>query len=241
MSHSDFLIEKALAEPVKVLDHGYVRMVDFMGDDLSVVRAARVSYDAAWRTGVDEGSDARLINYLWKNHHTTPFEAVVFTFEIKAPIFVLRQWHRHRTWTYNELSARYKELPEEFYVPSPENIGVQSKDNKQCRDGIGGTNGIQDMLIPSMIDLSCRAAFETYKALLEKGVPRELARSVLPVSTYSHMFATVNLLNLLKFLTLRCHSHAQYEIRVYAEAMRDLIRHVVPISAMAWEGTFNGG
>jgi thymidylate synthase (FAD) len=118
---------------VNVLDHGFVRLVDSMGDDVSIVRAARVSYDAAWRAGEDQGSDTRLINYLWKNHHTSPFEAVTFTFEVKAPIFVFRQWHRHRTWSFNELSARYRELPEEFYVPDPALIGEQAKDNKQAR------------------------------------------------------------------------------------------------------------
>ena len=102
---------------MKVLDHGYVRLVDHMGSDLSVVRAARVSYDADWRTGEDEGKDAKLIHYLMKNHHTSPFESVTFTFEVKAPIFVFRQWHRHRTWAFNEVSARYSKLPEEFYVP----------------------------------------------------------------------------------------------------------------------------
>lgn len=214
-----------------VLDHGFVRLVDSMGSDLSVVRAARVSYDAAWRAGEDEGGDARLIRYLWKNRHTTPFEAATFTFEVKAPIFVLRQWHRHRTWSYNELSARYRELPEEFYVPKPEDVGVQSKANRQGRD----TSEPRDMLVPSTIDHSCRAAFKSYRTLLEHDVPRELARSVLPVATYSHMFATVNLLNLLRFLTLRCDSHAQYEIRIYADAMRELVRAVVPTCVAAWE------
>ena len=216
---------------INVLDHGFVRLVDHMGDDLSVVRAARVSYNAAWRAGEDEKSDGRLINYLWRHHHTTPFEAVTFTFEIKAPIFVLRQWHRHRTWSYNELSARYRELSEEFYVPAPDKIGVQSKTNKQARD----LTETRDALVPPMINHSCRAAFEVYRSLLAQDVPRELARSVLPVATYSHMFATVDLLNLLKFLTLRCDVHAQYEIRVYADAMRDLVREVVPISIKAWE------
>jgi thymidylate synthase (FAD) len=107
-----------LPKKIDLLDHGFVRLVDSMGGDLSVVRAARVSYDAEWRAGEDEGSDKRLINYLWKHAHTSPFEAVSLTFEVKAPIFVFRQWHRHRTWSYNELSARYRELPEEFYVPS---------------------------------------------------------------------------------------------------------------------------
>jgi thymidylate synthase (FAD) len=119
------------SDRLAVLDHGFVRRVDSMGSDISIVRAARVSYDAAWRAGENEGSDARLIRYLWRNKHTSPFEAVEFQFEVKAPIFVFRQWHRHRTWSFNELSGRYKELPEEFYLPSPENVGTQSKDNKQ--------------------------------------------------------------------------------------------------------------
>lgn len=216
---------------VQLLDHGFIRLVESMGTDLSVVRAARVSYDAAWRAGEDQGSDNRLINYLWKNKHTSPFEAVTFTFEVKAPIFVFRQWHRHRTWSFNELSARYRELPEEFYVPKPEHIGVQSKDNKQMRD----INNSGDPVVAGMIKLACEGAFGIYRDLLIRGVPRELARSVLPVATYSHMFATVNLLNLFKFMTLRCHEHAQYEIRVYAEAMRDLIRSLVPVSIKAWE------
>lgn len=224
----------------KVLDHGYVRLADAMGNDLSVVRAARVSYDAAWRAGENEGSDHRLINYLWKHKHTTPFEAVTFTWEVKAPIFVLRQWHRHRTWSYNELSARYRELPEEFYVPDPGNVGFQSTNNKQGREvpGIGapgsalaGTRSAET----GWIRLHAKQSFALYRTLLEKGWPRELARSVLPVNTYSHMFATVNLLNLLKFLTLRCDSHAQYEIRVYADAMRDLARTVAPVCIEAWE------
>lgn len=216
---------------IDVLDHGYVRLVDHMGGDLSVVRAARVSYDAAWRAGESEGSDARLINYLWKNNHTTPFEAVTLTFEVYAPIFVFRQWHRHRTWSFNELSGRYRELPEVFYVPKPEMIGVQSKNNKQARDlGTPADEGSA-----AIIREACEGSFNAYRQLLERGVPRELARSVLPVTTYSHMFATVDLLNLMKFFSLRCDGHAQYEIRVYADAMRDLARSVAPVSIGAWE------
>jgi thymidylate synthase (FAD) len=105
---------------IEVLDHGFVRLVDYMGSDLSIVRAARVSYDAAWRAGEDAGSDARLIHYLWKHRHTTPFEAVEFQFEVKAPIFVLRQWHRHRVWSFNELSARYRELLKEILHTRPQ-------------------------------------------------------------------------------------------------------------------------
>lgn len=224
-------------ESIQLLDHGFVRLVDSMGGDLSVVRAARVSYDAAWRAGEDEGSDARLIRYLWKNHHTTPFESVQFTFEVKAPIFVFRQWHRHRTWSYNELSARYRELPEEFYVPSPEAIGVQSASSKQAREMVeideDRKRVIEDQI--QSYKATAERAFQCYRNRLEDGWPKELARSVLPVSTYSHMFATTNLLNLLKFLTLRIHPHAQYEIRVYAEAMRELIRPIVPVCVAAWE------
>jgi thymidylate synthase (FAD) len=219
-----------MSDIVKVLDHGFVRLVDSMGSDLSIARAARVSYDAAWRAGEDQGSDRRLINYLWKNRHTTPFEAVTLTFEVKAPIFVFRQWHRHRTFSYNELSARYRELPEEIYMPD---FRAQSKDNKQGSDGAIGED--EAAVLRDTFRDSYRTAFDAYRAALQHGVAREIARSVLPVATYSHMFCTVNLLNLLKFLTLRCDAHAQYEIRVYAEAMRDLIRPIVPVTVEAWE------
>lgn len=222
-------------QQIECLDHGFVRLVDFMGGDLSVVRAARVSYDAAWRAGEDQGSDHRLINYLWKNAHTSPFEAVTFTFEVKAPIFVFRQWHRHRTWSYNELSARYRELPEEFYVPDPAKIGKQSDSHKQMREFGAEFCEAEQTETVAHIREACERSFMSYRFLLEKGVPRELARSVLPVATYSHMFATVNMLNLFRLLTLRTHEHAQYEIRVYAEAMRELARIVAPVSVGAWE------
>lgn len=214
-----------------VLDHGYVRLIDVMGGDLSVVRAARVSYDAAWRAGEDAGSDAKLIRYLWKNHHTSPFEAVTFTFEVYAPIFVFRQWHRHRTWSYNELSGRYRELEEKFYVPKHNNIGVQSKDNKQGRT-LADVERIGQIEI---LHQHCEDAFHIYRQLLAADWPRELARMVLPLNTYSHMFATVDLLNLMKFFTLRSDTHAQYEIRVYSDAMRELVRDVVPTCIKAWE------
>jgi len=219
---------------IDVLDHGYVRLVDSMGNDLSVVRSARVSYDAAWRAGEDAGSDSKLINYLWRNKHSTPFESVTFTFEVKAPIFVLRQWHRHRTWSYNELSARYKELPEEFYLPDPKIIGTQSTNNKQGRDlEPSYENMRQDQV--NLLKYTCEQAFVTYKTLIREGWPRELARSVLPVNTYSHMFCTVNLLNLLKFITLRDHDHAQHEIQVYARAMKELVTPIVPVTMKAFD------
>ena len=216
---------------VKLLDHGLVRLVDHMGSDLSIVRAARVSYDADWRAGEDEGSDRRLINYLMKNHHTTPFESVQFTFEVKAPIFVIRQWQRHRTQVFNELSARYRELPAEYYVPDAIQITTQSSDNKQMR------TGEQHALAQSMHELirtQSRQAHEVYHVLVKKGCPRELARSVLPVNTYSHMFCSLNLHNTFHFLRLRLHPHAQYEIRVYAEAMLKLIEPIVPVAVAAF-------
>lgn len=225
---------------IDVLDHGFVRLVDAMGSDLSVVRAARVSYDADWRTGEDEGKDEKLIAYLMKNRHTTPFEAVTFTFEVKAPIFIFRQWHRHRTWSYNEVSARYTELDEGFYLPDPKMVGCQAQANKQVRD-ITGRESEQAKIAVQIIDDHCQTAFARYKALLEMGIPRELARSVLPVAAYSRMFATVNLHNLIGFLKLRLHSHAQYEIRVYAQALRELSGSVCPVSMRAFDEVMQHG
>lgn len=215
-----------------VLDHGFVRLIDSMGSDLSVVRNARVSYNAAWRTGENKGSDSRLIRYLYNNKHNTPFESVSFTFEVKAPIFVIRQWHRHRTWSYNEISARYKELPEEYYVPELEQITTQSSHNKQMRtDEVNS----EAEIIQQTIITACDSAFSDYRQLLHLGCPRELAREVLPVGTYTHMFATVNLHNLFGFFRERLHPHAQWEIRQYAQAMLDLIQPVAPVCVQAFK------
>jgi len=215
----------------KVLDHGHVRLVESMGSDLSIVRNARVSYDAEWRAGDDDGKDTKLINYLLKNKHTSPFESCVFTFDVKAPIFVFRQWHRHRTWSFNEISARYAELPEEFYVPETAQITTQSASNKQMRTD--ELNPHAESMKRRIYD-SSSDSFAVYKKLIEEGCPRELARSVLPVGTYSHMFATCDLHNLFHFMKLRLHTHAQYEIRVYAEAMLELIEPIVPVSVDAF-------
>jgi len=218
-------------EKIALLDHGFVGLVDHMGSDLSIVRNARVSYDAEWRAGEDEGGDSRLINYLYKNGHNTPFEAVVFTFDVKAPIFVFRQWHRHRTQSYNELSARYRELPEEFYIPDEEVITQQSTDNKQMRTKEKHPEG---KFFQTMMEMNNAESFTVYKNLLKRGCPRELARSVLPVGTYSHMFTTVNLNNLFKFIAERSHEHAQYEIRVYSDALLKLIEPIVPVAVAAF-------
>lgn len=215
-----------------VLDHGFVRLVDYMGNDLSISRAARVSYNEEWKAGDDPRSDEKLINYLWKNRHTTPFEAVTFTFDIKAPIFVFRQWHRHRTFSYNELSARYRELPEEVYMPD---FRAQSKSNKQGSEGM--IDDQQNAELQRMFKAQYEQAFCAYRTALDVGVAKEIARSVLPVATYSHMFCTVNLLNLLKFFSLRSDPHAQYEIRVYSDAMKELIRPIVPVCLAAFENS----
>jgi thymidylate synthase (FAD) len=220
-----------MTQEIKLLNHGYVRLVDHMGNDLSVVRSARVSYDADWRAGEDDGKDAKLINYLMKNKHTSPFESVTFTFEVKAPIFVFRQWHRHRTWSFNEISARYAELPEEFYVPEVDKITTQSVNNKQQRTDEQLADAAH---CARVIENSCQDSFHNYHELLKHGCPRELARGVLPVNTYSKMFATIDLHNLLGFLRLRDHSHAQYEIQVYAQAMAVLIEPIVPVSIAAF-------
>lgn len=215
----------------EVLDHGHVALVDHMGNDLSIVRNARISYDGWREAGEDTKGDANLIGYLYKNGHTTPFECVVFTFDVKAPIFVIRQWQRHRTQAYNELSARYRELPEEFYVPEANLIGTQSKDNKQMR-----TNEQHELANEFRYQMARtnKDAFIAYKIMIANGCPRELARTVLPVSTYSHMFTTVNLHNLFKFLGERLHPHAQYEIRVYAEAILKIITAIVPVATQAF-------
>lgn len=216
-----------------VLDHGYVRLVDRMGTDLSAVRAARVSYDGDDKTGNDPIADAKLLRYMIMNNHTSPFESVVFTFEVKAPIFVYRQWHRHRTWSYNELSARYAKLDEGFYVPSPEVIGVQSAKDKQARD-IDALMGPKHIAQSQIIRGQSEQAIRIYMQLLEGGVPRELARSVLPVNVYSRMYATVDLHNLMHFLFLRTNMHAQWEIRQYAKAIWEIVQPFVPTTMGAF-------
>jgi thymidylate synthase (FAD) len=218
---------------IRVLDHGHIRLVDSMGSDLSIVRAARCSYDAAWRAGEDAGSDARLIRRLWKDAHTSPFEMVEVVFEVVAPIFVLRQWHRHRTQSYSEQSGRYSELEEKFYLPDPALIGEQSKTNKQGRQPGGDIEARRREV--EWLRVHSEHAFREYHRLLDAGWPRELARCSLSLNAYSHMFCKMNLLNLFRFLTLRAAHDAQYEIRVYAEAMLELARPIAPVAVSAWE------
>lgn len=221
-----------MTQEVKVHD-GYVRLIDSMGSDLSIVRSARTSYDAAWKAGNDKGSDTRLIRYLWANGHTTPFESVEFQFEVKAPIFVTRQWMRHRTWSYNEVSARYTRLPEEFYVPYADSIGRQSEINHQSRTD--EDNPLAHAIVDEIFTAQ-QEAFGRYNDLIAFGCPRELARIVLPLGTYTKMHAKADLLNLLKFLKERTSEGAQPEIREYAEAIIHLITPVVPVTMEIWNG-----
>lgn len=201
---------------------GYVKLVSSMGSDLAIIDAARVSFNSS-------GYSKRLLRYLLEHKHTSPFEHVVFTFEVSAPIFILRQWLRHRTWSYNELSARYAEIPHESYIP--EMIGVASETNKQSRE----------FLIPSdseaaeVIQQSVQASFQAYSKLLSMSVPREVARIVLPVATKSRMFATVDLHNLLHFISLRNHSGAQYEMQLFAKELLRLITPIVPDTVEIWK------
>ncbi len=205
--------------------------------DLEVVRNARVSYDADWRTGEDAGKDEALIRRMTGHNHTSPFEAMVFTFEVKAPIFVLRQWHRHRTQSFNELSARYAELKEGYYVPAADQITGQHETDKQMRG---------DQVLPNALDIQrvieseCNRGQEAYEALLRRGCARELARTVLSLATYSRMFCTVDLHNLKHFLRLRLDPHAQFEIREYARALQTLATKVCPVSMAEFAKTLGG-
>lgn len=227
---STTVFEPGADRVIQVLDHGFVRLVDHMGDDQRIVDAARVSYGDGTRS-VRE--NAQLIDYLLRNDHTSPFEQVVFTFQLKMPIFVARQWIRHRMARLNEVSGRYSVLPSEMYVPEPERVQAQSSINKQ---------GSAEVLPP---ELNARArevleagqgrAYQEYEELLELGVARELARVNLPVSLYTEMYWQMDLNNLFRFLRLRLDEHAQWEIRVFAEAIAEFVKQVVPASWAAME------
>jgi thymidylate synthase (FAD) len=214
---------------ITVLDHGYVKLVDSMGDDSKIVSAARTSYDKGTKT---VRQDAALIDYLLRNFHTSPFEMVEFTFEMQLPMFVARQMIRHRTASVNEVSARYSELEDTYYVPALDRLCTQSSDNKQ---GSSATVVDNPELLQNEIVKCSEEAFATYRQLLDAGLSRELARIVLPVNTYTKWVWKCDLNNLMKFLVLRSDPHAQYEIRVYAEAILELIRPIVPATIEAFE------
>lgn len=217
-------------EAIKVLDQGFVRLVDVMGDDAAIVQAARVSYGAGTKT-VRE--DERLIHYLMKHDHTSPFEMVEFKFHVKAPLFVARQWLRHRTASVNEVSARYSEVPDEHWLPTEDQLRGQGSGNRQV--GSGDLPGDTAWAAAGVMGQAMQSAYEDYRNLLAAGVCREQARAVLPVAMYTEWYWKIDLHNLLRFLRLRIDAHAQQEIRVYAEAILDLVREVVPFAVGAWE------
>lgn len=213
---------------IPCLDHGFVRLVDVMGDDSSIVQAARVSYGKGTKTLLE---DRGLIRYLLRHKHTTPFEMVEFKFHIKLPIFVARQWIRHRTANVNEYSGRYSEMKDEFYLPDLAQIRPQSTMNKQGRSDEEFPEA-EAIEIRNILDKTQNHLFEEYQDLLGKGFARELARINLPLSNYTEWYWKIDLHNLFHFLRLRIDSHAQYEIRVYGEAMAGIVKQIVPV---AWE------
>jgi thymidylate synthase (FAD) len=234
-------IEEILYQAIPVLDHGFVRVVDYMGDDAAIVQAARVSYGKGTRK-ISE--DRGLIHYLLRHRHTTPFEMCEIKFHVKLPIFVARQWIRHRTANVNEYSARYSVLDEEFYVPAPEQLAAQSQVNKQGRET--ALPAAEAAEVMNAIKDGGARAYGVYTRLLNEtgkgevidetrsGIARELARMVLPANIYTQWYWKIDLHNLLHFLSLRADAHAQYEIRAYAEAMLDVVKKWVPISYEAF-------
>jgi thymidylate synthase (FAD) len=232
-------VEALLHEALPVLDHGFVRVVDYMGDDGAIVQAARVSYGRGTRTARD---DRGLIRYLMRHWHTTPFEMCEIKLHVKLPIFVARQWIRHRTANVNEYSARYSILDREFYTPAPEHLAAQSTENRQGRGAVLG-GAAAERALRLLRDEAARA-FDAYETLLDEergGLARELARMALPLSTYTQWYWKTDLHNLLHFLRLRADPHAQHEIRVYAEAIADVVRAWTPHAWEAFEDYRLGG
>lgn len=230
--------ENQPANTIPVLNAGFVRLVDHMGDDARIVQSARVSYGNGTKS-VRE--DAALIDYLWRNNHTSPFENVIFQFHMKMPIFVARQMVRHRTARLNEVSGRYSVLKDEFYVPDPEQVRKQSTSNKQGRSDEELTAEMKRSILEGFQDEQA-SVYANYLSMVgeEVGLAKELARINLPVSTYTEWYWQMDLNNLLRFLALRLDAHAQYEIRVYAEAILALIEPIVPYSLLAFrEHTLN--
>jgi len=223
--------EALLDQEIKVLDKGFVRLVDYMGGDQRIVQAARVSYGSGTKS---YRQDRGLIHYLMKNWHTSPFEQVQLTFHTKMPIFVARQWVRHRTARLNEISGRYSVMKDEFYLPDPENIRPQSDNNKQGRSEERFTEDEEQEIIRLFADEQ-RSVYANYETLLEKNVARELARNNLPLSLYTEWYWQIDLHNLFHFIRLRMDPHAQYEIRVYAEALAQCAKAVAPIAYEAFE------
>jgi len=233
-------MEKHLYLAHQVLDHGFVRVIDYMGNDSAIVQAARVSYGAGTR---HVSNDAGLIRYLMRHWHSTPFEMCEIKLHVKLPIFVARQWIRHRTANVNEYSARYSILEREFYIPAPEQLAAQSKVNNQGRGEV--LSGAEAARVLEMLKRDANSAYDHYQAMLsqdgQQGLARELARMNLPTNIYTQWYWKVDLHNLFHFLRLRADPHAQYEIRVYAETICKLVADWVPAAFAAFEDYRMGG
>jgi thymidylate synthase (FAD) len=234
-------LEKVLYEAIPVLDHGFIRVIDYMGDDTSIVQSARVSYGKGTKkVSTDDG----LIRYLMRYRHSTPFEMCEIKYHVKLPIFIARQWIRHRTANVNEYSARYSILDKEFYLPTKDQLASQSKSNRQGRGDI--LQGKQAEEVLNILKDDATRTYDNYEKLLNErfdgtkideskiGLARELARMNLTLNTYTQWYWKTDLLNLLNFLFLRADDHAQYEIRVYAEKMLDTVKRWVPITYQAF-------
>lgn len=241
-------LEEILYTPIPILDHGFIRVIDYMGDDAAIVQAARVSYGRGTKRAQD---DAGLISYLMRHRHTTPFEMCEIKYHVKLPIFVARQWIRHRTANVNEYSARYSILDKEYYIPAPDQLAAQSQINRQGRGEV-----LQGDEAKRVLDLLRRDAEQTYADYEDmlnegadgakrdpkrKGLARELARMNLTLNTYTQWYWKVDLHNLLHFLSLRADPHAQYEIRVYADAMLETVKRWVPAAFAAFSEYRLGG
>ena len=241
-------LESVLYKPFKVLDSGFIRVIDYMGDDSAIVQSARVSYGEGTKK---VSNDKGLIRYLMKNWHTTPFEMCEIKFHIKLPIFIARQWIRHRTANVNEYSARYSILDKEFYLPASEHLAAQSQNNRQGRGDV--LEGEQAKKVLDSLKSDAERTYGNYEQMLNErydgtvidenkiGLARELARMNLTLNTYTQWYWKTDLLNLMNFLRLRADDHAQYEIRAYAEAMLDTLKKWVPITYGAFMDYRVGG
>ncbi|USO00827.1 MAG: FAD-dependent thymidylate synthase [Alphaproteobacteria bacterium] len=222
-------IEALLGKEIPVLNKGFVRIIDYMGDDAAIVQAARISYGKGTKT---PSNDQSLINYLLRNEHTSVFEMCEIKLHIKAPIFVARQWLRHRTANVNEYSARYSEMDNDFYVPDLKHITGQDSNNKQAR----GKELDHDVVLQAYntIDTMNKESFAAYTQLIENGIAREIARGVLTTNLYTQFYWKIDLNNLLRFLKLRTSSHAQFEIREYALKIENILKSWVPFTYRAY-------
>ena len=223
-----------------VLDHGFVRVIDYMGDDAAITQAARVSYGAGTK---HTRGEAGLIRYLMRHWHSTPFEMCEVKFHVKLPVFVARQWIRHRTANVNEYSARYSILDREFYIPAPEHLAAQSTVNNQGRGEV--LEGAEAAQVLEVLKTDSARAYDHYEAMLsqegQQGLARELARMNLPANVYTQWYWKIDLHNLFHFLRLRADAHAQYEIRAYADVMCEIVKDWVPLAYAAFEDYRLGG